>query len=120
MIFTLQLYRENNRWFFDDVRKNIEHEEFVGGIPEMIYAILGTDNAKKLSVDVSTTEIMEAVVLTHVDKLDPFGGVFYSYTNDTGEVMEGWLCPVIWNYFKPPLAPKKLWVRVVILASLTS
>ena len=110
--FTLHLYREGNRWFFDDVKKNIEHEEFVGGIPEILYALTGMPGMKGCDVTLSTSEPLGAALLTLSDEEDRLGGVYYIYDNE-GKEMKGWLCPVFWEYFQPPFAPKKLWVIAV-------
>lgn len=107
MMFTLHLYREGDRWFFDDAKKDIEHEEFVGGVPELLYEIAGRDNFKKCDLSINTKEAIGGVELIRSEEVDPMGGVFYLYEP---KGMKAWLCPVFWLYFKPPLAPRKLWV----------
>ena len=109
MMFTLHLYREGDRWFFDDVRKDIEHEEFVGGIPEILYEMADSARITKCDVSVSTQKLPGGVELLLADEVDPLGGVFYDYPCEA-KMLRGWLCPVFWQYFDPPDAPKKLWV----------
>jgi len=108
--FTLQVYREGDRWFFDDPRKDIDHEEFVGGVPKFLYYLAERNNIKKCDVVIDTQNIEGAAELTRIDtKSDPQGGISYLH-EDSG--LDIWLCPVFWDYFKPPLGPKKIWVHL--------
>ena len=113
-MFTLDLYREGDEWFFDDIKKDIEHEGLVDGIPEIIYAMVGSDQITKCKVSVNTkdpslspTKNSSWLEMALEDEVDPMGGVYYSY-----EGIKGWLCPVFWRYFTPPDAPPKLWVLI--------
>ena len=109
MMFTLHLYREGDRWFFDDEKKSIEHEELVEGVPEILYEICADTTVQKLDVSISTRQLTGGIPLKRSDRHDPMGGVYYIYDAGDHEV-EGWLCPVFWDYFTPPDAPKTIWL----------
>jgi hypothetical protein len=109
MTFTLYLYREGDRWFFDDAKKSIEHEEFVGGVPELLYEFVGRNDFQKCTALISTKFAGHCKELILSDEVDPQGGVYYLYPPKD---MKGWLCPIFWDYFDPPNAPPKLWVFV--------
>jgi len=116
MMFTLKLYRPSNAvrvndwWYFDDLRKDIEKEALVNGIPEIIAALLGKDNATKCTATISNKPFEGAIALEY-DGDGPAGqgGVYYKYAEKN---LRGWLCPVFWDYFTPPNAPAKMWVKV--------
>jgi len=107
MMFTLHLYREGDRWFFDDPKKNIEHEEFVGGVPDFLYHIAQRNTIKKCDISISTKEMIAGIKLICSEKVDPLGGTYYTQEGTDREI---WLCPVFWDYFRPPVAPKTLWI----------
>ena len=103
MRYILDIYREGNKWFFDDSLKGIKHEEFVDGIPDIIKFACGNALAKNVRaiIDTQRFEGADELVFDHED----MGGVVYTCNN-----IQGWLCPVFWQYFTLP--PKSLWVSV--------
>jgi hypothetical protein len=107
--FTLHLYREGSRWFFDDPRKGIEHEEFVGGVPKFLYYLAGRTDIKECDITIDAQKVDGVSSLVRVDSGNPHGGIYYLHEESGLEI---WLCPVFWNYFKPPIGPQKIWVSL--------
>ena len=109
MRFELDIYRERmpvlniDRWFFDDKAKGIVHEEFVAGIPELIKFLCENARATKVHAIIDTQRFEGAFELKFSHEEN--GGVVYSLHH-----LNGWLCPVFWQYFSKP--PKSLWVSV--------
>ncbi len=106
MVFQFDIYREDDRWYFDDRPRGIIKEEFVEGVPEMILAIAKNSAARRVVLEVSTlpTEAADGI-LDYV----PSPGtkdVYYRLGS-----IRGWFCPVFWKYFQD--APPTLWVRVL-------
>lgn len=101
------IYREESQWFFDDPSKNIKHEEFVEGVPEMIQILCGNRKATRVHATIATKK----PAFTEADELvfeyEEANGVVYSCHN-----LRCWFCPVFFEYFDKNRIPKSLWVKV--------
>lgn len=108
MIFTFDIYRQKDRWFFDDDSRNIHYEEFVSGIPEIILAVAKNPEATRVKLEVHTSPIQSADgVLDRIsDSNVNEPGVYYSMGT-----LRGWFCPTFWKYFDE--APATLWIRII-------
>jgi len=108
---TLHLYKVNDTWLFDDPEKDITAEPFVEGSSELISTLMTMQgiSSKKLGLtfsDSSFTGYQD--VLSWKDSRE--NKTWNLYESKTLK-MEGWLCPVLLNYFDTP--PKKLYVAIV-------
>ncbi len=107
-IFSIQPYRHQGTWVFDDDRVKLVKEPFVCGVPEMIdLALLCKQwTGSRFNMLFSATEIPEPdLVLT---KDEPFAEGNWYIDQKTG--MRGWLCPALYCYFTK--APKKLFIKL--------
>ena len=115
--FVINLYKESDgRWFFDDATKNIKHEEFVAGVPEIIEYYLGEDaEVAQIEFTGDTPNLKTAgfpwYTLTYLCEKD--GGVVYKDSDDVAEYGTGWFCPTFWEYFNDKNIPATLSFRVV-------
>jgi len=106
MVLHFDIYREDDRWYFNDSERHIYKEEFVSGVPEIILALAKNPNAQRVSVEVSTVPVAAADgILDYVPTSDS-NDVYYQLGS-----IRGWFCPVFWKYFRDP--PLTLWVRVL-------
>lgn len=108
-IHLIQPYYDRGIWMFDDEAKDIKREALVAGIPEMIEHFTETLEIPKpkkgFNLLFSNTEMPETHA--HLTLLKKEGkGTWYALK---GSDMVGWLCPVLYAYFKTP--PKNLYVR---------
>ncbi len=105
-IFTIKPYKTTT-WVFDDKARDIQAEPFVVGIPEMInHFTKGIKNAAKgFNLLFSATPIPGAEA--HLIKIREEGrGTWYRLD---GSTLEGWLCPVLYEYFDRP--PKHIYCK---------
>ena len=110
MTQTLNLYKNNATWLFDDPEKDIVAEPFVEGSSELITAIQGQMglSGSTLSVSFSDEPFPESrFKLEWRDSRDD--GTWNQYYSKRLD-MENWLCPVLLRYFQK--APKKLYMAV--------
>jgi hypothetical protein len=106
---TLIAYRgkneENEQWFFDDPIKSIIKEEFVQGVPAIIYEVVGDTTVKELEFTFSDRKFPDSRELYFQKK--ELGGAVYEYRknrNRVDEVLICWFCPVYWDYFESPVS----------------
>ncbi len=107
-IATIQPYRHNGTWVFDDAAVGLVREPFVAGVPEMIdrlvHATAGTERGFRVLF--SAGEFPGAQVCLHWMR-EEIGGNWYRWEEGG---LEGWLCPAMFKYFEP--APRHLYVRL--------
>lgn len=101
------IYKEGSQWFFDDSSKNIKHEEFVAGVPEMILCLCGNKHATKVHATIATKKPVFAKADELIFEHEEEGGVVYSCHN-----LSCWFCPVFFEYFDKNRIPKTLFVKV--------
>lgn len=102
-MFTIDAYKEDNRWFFDDLLLDIKHEEFVSGVPSLIENLCGNKFATKIHAIVDLKPFDNAVKIVYTQS--EYGGVSFRYKDQ-----QVWFCAVFWKYFKE--LPKAFWVKV--------
>ncbi len=105
----LKIWKEGRIWYFNDEKKGIEKEPFVGKINDIL------------------TYINVIEIIKHNDKMTvlfdskPFKGWEYSFSKkkEEGDWTEysskyfrvsDWLCPVLYQYFKEP--PETIYLDV--------
>ena len=107
-ILTLEPYRRDDAWVFDDNNAGLVAEPFVSGISEMIDRLTATIPAAaegfRLLFAIHPFEGHQTS-LTWL-RSDPVEGNWYR-ADDLGD--EGWLCPALFCYF--PVPPPKIFVR---------
>jgi len=94
-------------WAFDDAEKELVHEPFVAGIPEIIDIFAGERN----EVDIYFSGAEFPGCQGHLEKIGKqFGGADYKLVANGYESMVGWLCPALFKYFDK--APEQLWFQI--------
>lgn len=109
MKIQFDIYKEDDRWFFDDPGKNIVHEEFVSNVPSMLLTLIKDPEKKRIQLEVYNVFLFDAdAVLEHIEDINESNtsGVWYKMKG-----IKGWFCPVFWRYFKT--APDTLWIRIL-------
>lgn len=108
VVFTIEPYRHEGAWVFDDARVGLSREPFVAGITEMIDRLVehrsGAAQGFRLLFALFPFEGWQAS-LSWV-RADPVEGHWYR-ADETGD--EGWLCPAMFWYFQTP--PGRIYVR---------
>jgi len=103
----IEIYRHCGTWAFTDDSRELVHEPFVAGIPEIIDHLIDiySDSSKdRHKITFSSTNFPGSQArLTR--KSAEHGGYWYQF----GPNMEGWLCPATLKYF--PEHPEELFVR---------
>jgi hypothetical protein len=106
-ILTIEPYRLDGAWVFDEPRVGLHREPFVAGITEMIDRLVAgiTDAAQGFRLRFAAFPFVgHQAVLTWV-RADPVEGNWYR-ADDRGD--EGWLCPALFCFFPTP--PPKIYV----------
>lgn len=105
---TLQPYKYNGWWVFDDPTTGLDKEPFVLDIDTMIDALVGgiPDANKGFNLLFSTEEFPGYDVKLQWVR-EELGGNWY-YCDKVG--IEGWLCPALYRYFDK--APDSIYVKV--------
>jgi hypothetical protein len=107
-IYTIQPYRHEGAWVFDDPAVGLRREPFVAGITEMIdRLVVGIPNADagfRLHFALFPFQGHQTA-LTWL-RADPVEGHWYRSEDDESE---GWLCPALFWYFPTP--PGRIFVR---------
>lgn len=96
-------------WVFDDKAREIKAEPFVNGIPEMIdHFIKDIPKAfKGFTLIFSSKPFPDSQAhLIFIEKLGM--GTWYRLAGMKG-MKPGWLCPVLYKYFKTP--PKNIYCK---------
>jgi len=106
-ILVIAPYRYNGTWVFDDERAGLVREPFVGGVPEMIDALVadipGADEGFRLTFSAQPFPDYEKK-LTWLR--GDMGGNYYQFDDPP---MEGWICPALFKYYDR--APPQLYVK---------
>jgi putative addiction module component (TIGR02574 family) len=107
-VFTIEPYRHEGAWVFDDPDVGLSREPFVSGISEMIdHLVAALPNAEagfRLQFSAVPFEGVQAR-LSHV-RADAVEGHWY---RDDISGLEGWLCPALFWYFQE--APAVVYLR---------
>lgn len=100
-VFVITPFLDRGMWVFDDSDRAIVHEPFVAGIPEMIdhftKGIKGAEEGFTLLFSDSPIPGFQA----HLT-LKEAGDRNWSLYTLKGSKKEGWLCPVLLEYFPEP------------------
>lgn len=118
-LFTLEIYRHAGTWCFTDPERDLLHEPFVLGIPDMINTIIKdkyhTLENTKYRVTFAATAFPKTkfYLLQHSDEAQ---GYWYSLQK-VGELVEssdkaekGWLCPATLKFFSA--FPSEIYVDI--------
>jgi hypothetical protein len=106
-ILTIEPYRHDGAWVFDEPLVGLHREPFVAGISEMIDRLVAgiPDAAQGFRLRFAAFPFEgHQAVLTWV-RADPVEGNWYR-ADDQGD--EGWLCPALFCFFPAP--PSKIYV----------
>ena len=100
---TLEFYRKNDCWVYDDPTFKRVAEPLVLGASELLDTVmkfqLGYITRKRIIVTFSANVFPGALCGHHE------GGNWYTFNNE-----RGWLCPALFDYFTN--APEELWISV--------
>lgn len=93
----IEIYKFNGTWCFTDVQRELVHEPFVLGIPEIINTVLKENelyeedkNYRVLFAEQEFPQCHGALTQTR----EEFNGAWYEWNNQ-----EGWLCPATLAFF---------------------
>lgn len=103
-------YRTRSGWSFDDKEKKLKGEPFVAGIPAIIDQFVPKDQ-KTCTITFSGNEFpgAQGYLIQNSGSGSVYGGT--EYLLKVGDhIMEGWLCPALFQYFD--VAPERLWFQV--------
>jgi len=104
---TVHALKETGYWYIDDDNGFSKADnQLVAGIPEIIELLAGTSTSR-VSIEYADESFSGSICLTLISTTSS-GSTYRGTIN--GKVMEGWLCPVFFYYFKK--APEKLYVRI--------
>ncbi|HEX5151290.1 MAG TPA: DUF6717 family protein [Parafilimonas sp.] len=103
-IFTINPYRWNNGWVFDDERVGLDKEAFVAGADTLLDRIInGRDSVTAIfSGKKFPTAQLE---LTFIEG-DATGSIYWCEQFQH----QLWLCPALFLYY--PVAPKRIYLQV--------
>ena len=100
-------YWYEGTWVFDDASKGLQREPFVGGVPEMINALVKKiPNARDGFRLICSTKPFPGFQKKLVWIRAEAGGNYYRFADKS---MPGWLCPAMLRYFAK--TPKVLYVK---------
>ena len=97
-MLTIEIYQFNGTWCFTDLKRQLVHEPFVLGIPEIINTVLETNSlyeeGKNYRILFAEQEFPQTHgVLNQVR--EEFNGAWYEWNGE-----EGWLCPATLAFFE--------------------
>jgi hypothetical protein len=101
-------YKYLDIWVFDDAKKGLVQEAFVGGADTIIDLLTShiPDAASGFVLLFSGTDFPGSQHRMEWSREQGNGNIYYS----PGLQVEGWLCPALLRYFERP--PQKLFVQV--------
>lgn len=104
---TIQPYRHNGTWVFDDLSAGLVQEPFVANVPEMIDFLVTDIPNSKLGFRMLFSAREFPGYQYRLDWVrEEAGGNYYRLQDPE---MEGWICPAMFKYFKT--APFNLYVK---------
>jgi hypothetical protein len=108
-IYSINPYKYEGLWVFDDKRVELVKEPFVMGIPEMIETILIKKKMLKnnFSVLFSSSGFPDPDIILEKQSAELGGNWYFSKELNS----RGWLCPALYLYFKK--APKSLYIKFI-------
>ena len=106
-IMTVQPYRHNGTWVFDDLSAGLVQEPFVVGVPEMInFLVSEIPNSESGFRMLFSAHEFPGYQYKLTRDREEMGGNYYKLDDPD---MEGWVCPAMFKYFKE--APPELYVK---------
>ena len=110
----IQPYNLSGLWMFDDKSRGLRCELFVSGADRIIETLAISQGIESPGDGFNLTfskddfpGVQHVVEHTREDR----GGNWYLFRNlNTGEELEGWLCPALFKYFDE--APEKIHIQV--------
>ena len=116
-IYTLDAYRDNGMWVFDDDAVGLVKEPFVAGA-DIVFDHMAErhlDGTRdRVSVAFSTTPIPDYDVSATITGADGYNGHYYKVTKFVGDDdMVGfpfWLCPALLLYYTN--APQDIYIKI--------
>ena len=114
-IQSLVPYYLHHQWVFDSDKHGLSEEAFVCGMSEIIDEVLTENDIEPRSVELGFRLTFGAKPwpksthrLTWIR--EEYDGNVYEIQLNSGETMQGWLCPALLCYFDK--APKEIYVSV--------
>ena len=107
-VLSIEPYRHEGAWVFDEPGVGLHREPFVAGITEMIDRLVADipDAAHGFRLRFSAFPFEGYQAVLSWVRADPVEG--HWYRADSGDD-EGWLCPAMFCFFSDP--PPKIYVR---------
>lgn len=103
----IEIYKFNGTWCFTDHKRELVHEPFVLGVPEIIDAVLHETSLYKENKNYRILFSEEEFPCSHgalTQVREEFNGAWYERNGQ-----EGWLCPATLAFF--PHFPEKIYFR---------
>ena len=115
-ILVLELYRNAGTWCFTDVERDLVHEPFISGIPEIIDECIAEtveNKAETYRLTFSSQQFPGATnYLTYL--FEEYGGAVYTKQKIGQEAnpmaRTGWLCPATLKFFE--VFPKTIYFAI--------
>lgn len=103
----IEIYEFNGTWCFTDQERELVHEPFVSGIPEIINTVLKNnslyEDGKNYRVLFAEQEFPQCHGVLNQTRKE-FSGAWYDWNDQ-----EGWLCPATLAFFDH--FPEKIYFR---------
>lgn len=118
-LFTIEIYRHAGTWCFSDEQRELLHEPFVLGIPEIINKVIKDkyDCVKNISYRVTFSSNPFPSCVFYLLQHEPeCNGYWYSLqkANDLvkhkDKTLCGWLCPATLKFF--PFFPPEIFIGI--------
>jgi hypothetical protein len=112
-IYTIQPYKFNGMWVFDDDRVGLIKEAFVAGMDDIMDKITESFENASQGFNLVFSEHPFPEFDISLSKIEnptesAYGGTWY-YCNEYD--MNGWLCPALFLYY--PTAPANLYAKAI-------
>lgn len=107
-MLSIEIYKFNGTWCFTDKERELLHEPFVLGVPEIINTALKEQNLYEEGKNYRILFAEQEFPLAHgvlKQVQDAFGGSWYAWNK-----LEGWLCPATLAFFHD--FPKEIHFRL--------
>lgn len=107
----IKVYRHCGTWAFTDKARELVHEPFVAGIPEIIDHFVstnGTQDQETHSITFSGSDFPGSQGVLQRGR--PESGGFWYHFMSLSKTLDGWLCPATLKYFNEH--PEHLFVSV--------
>lgn len=118
-LFVIEIYRHAGTWCFTDEKRDLIHEPFVSGIPELINDCINqleTSKDNRYRITFSEKQFPESKEYLRFH-FEEHGGAWYSKQvtekNTEQNTKIGWLCPATLKFFS--CFPKRIYFWITPL-----